>query len=192
MSNRHTTKALRSAAAVALTATMAIAVTGCGGDSGGQKSDKDSSKESAGPRGDGDNKPVAQSTTAIGEMKGADGIVVTLNSAVRDDGGFVTVNGTVTNRGSKVFNAFAWRSKETEMRSQSSISGASLVDAAGKKRYLILRDTDGECLCSTGLYGIKPNESRPIFAQFPAPPQSVTQVDFQLPSMPTVNIKISG
>ncbi|KOG30671.1 hypothetical protein [Streptomyces varsoviensis] len=192
MSNRHTTKALRSAAAVALTATMAIAVTGCGGDSGGQKSDKGASKESTGPRADGGKKPAAQSTTAIGEMKGPDGIVVTLNSAIREDGGFITVNGTLTNRGSKVFNAYAWRSKETEMRSQSSISGASLVDAAGKKRYLILRDTDGECLCSTGLYGIKPNESRPIFAQFPAPPQSVTQVDFQLPSMPTVNIKITG
>ncbi|MEU7040184.1 hypothetical protein AB0A77_03880 [Streptomyces varsoviensis] len=192
MSNRRMTKARRGAASLALAAGMAIAVTGCGGDSSGQKSDGESSPNSAAPQDGGKNEPAAQAAETIGEIKGPDGIAVVINSATRDSGGFVTVNATLTNHGSKPFTPLTWRSKETEMKSQSSVSGASLVDSAGKKRYLVLRDTDGECLCTTGLVNIKPNESRPIFAQFPAPPQSVTQVDFQLPSMPTVNIKITG
>ena len=55
-----------------------------------------------------------------------------------------------------------------------------------------LRDTDGLCLCTTGLSGIKPNESRPVFAQFPAPPKDVKEVDFQIPTMPSVSIELSG
>ncbi len=192
MSNRRMTKARRSAAALALAAGMALAVTGCGGDSSGHKSEDESSGNSAAHQGRGKNEPAAQTAETIGEIKGPDGIAVTINSATRDSGGFVTVNATLTNHGDKPFTPLTWRSKETEMKSQSSVSGASLIDSAGKKRYLVLRDTDGECLCTTGLVNIRPNESRPIFAQFPAPPQSVTQVDFQLPSMPTVSIKISG
>lgn len=198
MSMRHTTKARRGAAVGALAAALALAVAGCGSDDGKKPDDGAGQKSTAAKDSrtdDGDDKdsePAADSTKTIGEIKGPNGIVVTLHSAVRDGGGFVTVNGTVTNRGDQLFNAVDWRSKETEMKSRSSVSGASLVDSAGKKRYLVLRDTDGECLCTTGLSGIKPNESRPLFAQFPAPPSSVTKVDFQIPTMPSVSIELTG
>ncbi|MEU1802091.1 hypothetical protein [Streptomyces sp. NPDC019937] len=195
MSIRHTTKARRGAAAAALGAALALAVAGCGsGDDGGK--DSGSPQKSPAVRtddGQGETEPAADSKKVIGEMKGPKNIVVSLHSAVRDSGGFVTVNGTVTNRGSMLFNPVDWRSTEVELaKSRSSVSGASLVDAKGKKRYLVLRDTDGQCLCTTGLSGLKPNESRPFFAQFPAPPKSVTEVDFQLPTMPSVSIKLSG
>ncbi|WP_030822400.1 hypothetical protein [Streptomyces hygroscopicus] len=191
MSIRHTTKARRGAAATALAAALALAMAGCGSD-GDDKPDDGAGRASTAAKDDGKQKPAVDSSKTIGQMKGPGGIVVTLHSAVRDDGGFVTVTGTVTNRGSQLFNAIDWRSKETEVKSQSSVSGASLIDEKGKKRYLVLRDTDGQCLCTTGLSGIKPNESRPLFAQFPAPPKSVTEVDFQIPTMPSVGITLSG
>lgn len=197
MSIRHTTKARRGAAVGALAAALALAVAGCGSDDG-KKPDEGAGKTSTAAKDDRsgddgpDSEPAADSAKTIGEIKGPNGIVVTLHSAVRDSGGFVTVSGTVTNRGDQIFNAVDWRSKETEMRSRSSVSGASLVDQAGKKRYLVLRDTDGECLCTTGLSGIKPNASRPLFAQFPTPPSSVTKVDFQIPTMPPVSIELTG
>ncbi|MCO8305359.1 hypothetical protein [Streptomyces sp. RKCA744] len=191
MSIRHTTKARRGAAATALAAALALAMAGCGSD-GDDKPDDGAGRASTAAKGDGKQEPAVDSSKTIGQMKGPGGIVVTLHSAVRDDGGFVTVTGTVTNRGSQLFNAIDWRSKETEVKSQSSVSGASLIDEKGKKRYLVLRDTDGQCLCTTGLSGIKPNESRPLFAQFPAPPKSVTEVDFQIPTMPSVGITLSG
>lgn len=195
MSMRHTTKARRGAAATALAAALALGVAGCGsGDNGGRKPDDGSPQKSTAAKEDdgGRQKPAADSSKTIGEIKGPGGIVVTLHSAVRDGGGFVTVSGTVTNHGDKLFNAIDWRSKETEVKSPSSVSGASLVDEGGKKRYLVLRDTDGQCLCTTGLSGIRPDESRPLFAQFPAPPKSVTEVDFQIPTMPSVSVKLSG
>ncbi|WP_116213642.1 hypothetical protein [Streptomyces olivoreticuli] len=192
MSMRHSTKSRSRAAAVAAVSLLALAVSGCGGDSGGKDADAASAKKSAGPPGSAKNAPSGKPGEVIGEMKGPDGVVIAVNSAVRDSGGFVTVSGTLTNGGSKPFNAIHWLSKETDMKSRSSISGASLVDGSSKKRYLVLRDTDGECLCSTGLTNIKPQESRPVFAQFPAPPENVTDVDFQVPTMPSVRVRISG
>ncbi|MBU3870488.1 hypothetical protein KN815_42545 [Streptomyces sp. 4503] len=193
MSIRHTTKARRGAAATALAAALALAVAGCGSGDGDKKPDDGADRTSTASKDDGgDQQPAADSSKTIGEMKGPGGIVVTLHSAERDDGGFVTVSATVTNHGSRLFNAIDWRSKETEVKSLSSVSGASLIDEKGKKRYLVLRDTDGQCLCTTGLSGIKPNESRPLFAQFPAPPKSVKDIDFQIPTMPSVSITLSG
>lgn len=195
MSVRHPAKAPRGATAAVIAVGLALVVAGCGGD--GQRTQEQRSPSGAtvpkdgGGKNEGDGTSAADSQRVIGEMRGPDGIVVTLHSAVRDSGGFVTVNGTVTNRGSRIFNAINWRSNETELRSRSSISGATLVDKAGKKRYLVLRDTDGECLCTTGLSGLKPNESRPVFAQFPAPPMKVTEVDFQLPTMPPATVGIT-
>ena len=193
MSIRRTTKAARGAVAMASAVGLALVVAGCGGDgAGGSKTaDKGPAPRSSAPKESGPGTPAADSDEVIGEMKGADGIVVTLHSVVRDSGGFVTVNGTVTNRGSKVFNAVDWRSNESEMRSRSSISGATLVDKAGKKRYLVLRDTNGECLCTTALNAVMPGASRPLFAQFPAPPAKVTEVDFQLPTMPPASVQIT-
>ncbi|MFH8349222.1 hypothetical protein [Streptomyces sp. NPDC018045] len=192
MDTGRPSKATRRVAAAAIAAGLALVVGGCGGDEGGGSgaAGKPSARGSA-PEGTGRGTPAADSRKVIGEVKGPDGVVVTLHSAVRDSGGFVTVSGTVTNHGTKIFNAIDWRSNETGMRSRSSVSGAALVDKAGKKRYLVLRDTEGECLCTTGLSGLKPGASRPVFAQFPAPPAKVTEVDFQLPTMPPATVPIS-
>ncbi|MFF7410991.1 hypothetical protein [Streptomyces lydicus] len=193
MSIRRTTKAARGAVAMASAVGLALVVAGCGGggDGGGQTDGKNPPSRSATPKDGGPGTPAADSSKVIGEMKGPDGVVVTLNSVVRDSGGFVTVSGTVANHGSRAFNAIDWRSNETDLRSRSSISGATLVDKAGKKRYLVLRDTNHECLCTTGLSGLLPGASRPIFAQFPAPPANVTEVDFQLPTMPPASVQIT-
>ncbi|MFI0261535.1 hypothetical protein ACH4OW_21155 [Streptomyces sp. NPDC017056] len=192
MSTGRPSKATRRVAAAVIAAGLALVVGGCGGDDGGGKNpDAKPPARATTPKDNGHGTPAADATRTIGEMKGPDGVVVTLHSAVRDSGGFVTLSGTVTNKGTKIFNAINWRSNETGMRSRSSVSGATLVDKAGKKRYLVLRDTEGECLCTTGLSGLKPGESRPLFAQFPAPPEKVTEVDFQLPTMPPVTVTIS-
>ncbi|WP_431042492.1 hypothetical protein ACQUSR_11600 [Streptomyces sp. P1-3] len=182
---------------------MAFATAGCGGgdedaaeketprpssDATGREDDRPSER----PGETRDQAPGDESSGAIGEAEGPDGIVLSIQSATRDDGGFVTVSGTVANNGDRTFNASRWRSSETDVKSRSSISGASLVDQRGKKRYLILRDTDGECLCTTGLANLRPGESRPVFAQFPSPPADVTRVDFQLPTMPSISIEIAG
>ncbi|NUS12878.1 MAG: hypothetical protein HOY69_16010 [Streptomyces sp.] len=186
----------RAVIAAALTGTLAVGLSGCGGGGGGDKGDgkppasAGGAKKSASPDGSDSQSPTA--APVLAQVKGGKNIAVTINSAVRDVDGFVTVQGTVTNNGDSVFNAVEWRGSETALvPSGASVAGAVLIDEAGKKRYYVLRDTDGKCLCTMGLTLIQPQETRPFFAQFPSPPAATTEVDFELPTMPPAKITIS-
>ncbi|MFC0846435.1 hypothetical protein ACFH04_22355 [Streptomyces noboritoensis] len=186
----------RGAAAVTAAVALALTLTACGGDGGGKKSDGKPSTPAAASGGQSrpqTNAPTAQSTEVLATVRGGDGIEIVINSAKRDAGGFVTVEGVVANNSSQGFTAPGWQGSEQELRDNgASMAGASLVDKTGKKRYLILRDTDGRCLCTRFPTGLTAGQKIPFYAQFPAPPASVTDVDFQLPTMPTATIKISG
>lgn len=189
----------RGTTVAAIAATAALTLSACGGGGGGdgdkKADDKPSSPAAAssGDRSAGDDAtPSATPTSVLAQIKGEDNVSVVINSAVRDEDGFVTVQGSVTNNGDSSFNAVTWRGPETALiASGPSVAGAVLIDEAGKKRYYVLRDTDGKCLCTMGLTRIQPKETRPIFAQFPAPPDSTTQVEFELPTMPPAKITIS-
>jgi hypothetical protein len=188
----------RTAGAAAAVAALALLLAGCGGGGGGGKADPKASASAgittaaAGATGGGSPSPSATPTQVLAQIKGGDNVVVTLNTAVRDKDGYVTVQGSLVNNGTKPFDAQAWRGQETSLvASGSSLAGAVLVDEAGKKRYYVLRDTDGRCLCTMGLMGIMPNETRPVFAQFPAPPAATTEVQFVLPGMPPAKITLS-
>lgn len=188
----------RATIAVALAASAAITLAGCGGGGsgddkgGGKPSVSASASKKAGSGSTGGDTPSATPTQVLAQIKGEADIEITINSAVRDSGGFVTVQGVVTNNGTNIFNADNWVGNETALSaSGASVAGAVLVDEAGKKRYYVLRDTDGKCLCTMKLLSIEPKESRPFFAQFPAPPAATTQVDFELPTMPPAKITIS-
>ncbi|MER5633062.1 hypothetical protein [Streptomyces nitrosporeus] len=118
----------------------------------------------------------------------------TVTSVMRDTGGFVTLTGDMKNAGDKdFFGVSKWRGNEKEilLGSGDAVSGGTLVDPQGKKRYYVLRDTDGRCLCTSGLSNVKAGQSVPVFMQFPAPPVGTTEVDFTIPTFDTVKIKIS-
>jgi hypothetical protein len=197
MTYRHTRKGRRALSAVAITAGLLLTVAGCGGGGDG-KSDKDkpasssatkdgggSEKEDSSQSSDGDDTPLA-------EVKSGD-ITLTVTSVVRDGGGFVTVDGQVINSGGEFWVASNWRSDERELGGNgASMSGASLVDSKGKKKYLVLRDTRGRCLCTKFEGGgVDAGKSTDWFAQFPAPPEDTTKVDFQVGAMPPASIEIS-
>jgi hypothetical protein len=192
---RHSQRTARGAAASAVAAALAFALAACAGGGKGAVEPSDSRAADAAS-------PGAQHTTGAGQpgpgqvlatIKGPSGIVITLTSAQREAGGFVTVSGTVQNTGTQPFSqAGSWRGDEEALqRNGGSLAGATLVDLAGKKRYYVLRDTEGRCLCTTGLDIIQPGATVPVFAQFPAPPPTTTQVDFDLPTLPTASIVIS-
>ncbi|MFG2360289.1 hypothetical protein ACGFY3_01355 [Streptomyces mirabilis] len=193
MDLRHTMKGRRALAAVAITTGLLLTVSGCGGGDGGDKPSGTSTSQSS--KGGG-SKPQASSTpsqeTALAEVKGGD-ITLTVTSAVRDQGGYVTVSGKVTNGGGQFWIASNWRGDERELSGNgASLAGASLIDSKGKKKYLVLRDTQGHCLCTKfDGGGVEAGQSADWFAQFPAPPAETTNVDFQVGSMPPASIQIS-
>ncbi|MFM9372092.1 hypothetical protein [Streptomyces sp. Da 82-17] len=186
-------KARRALTAAALATGLVLTLAGCGGEDGSGKKRASSESTSAAKNDDGDKKPSHEPTEekVLAEVSNSDARLV-ITSAVRDQGGFLTVSGTVTNAGGKFWNPSQWRGDEKELNANgASMAGAALVDKAGKKRYLILRDTDGRCLCTQFTGGLKPNEEKSFFAQFPAPPESTTDITFQIADMPPADIQIT-
>ncbi|MER8094521.1 hypothetical protein [Streptomyces goshikiensis] len=187
---------VRGGAAVAVAAVLSLTLAGCGGGDVKPKEaqkpapsqPQESGTQAPSPTGGGSSKPLEVIATSAGPA----GIVLTLNSAVRDQGGFLTVSGQIKNGGSDVFvEVTAWKGNE-KSASATSVAGATLTDKAGKKRYYVLRDTEGRCLCTIGITKISAGETIPFFAQFPAPPAATTEVDFNLPTFATATIKVSG
>ncbi|MEV6735842.1 hypothetical protein AB0N14_02410 [Streptomyces sp. NPDC051104] len=195
MDLRHTMQGRRALSAVAITTGLILMVAGCGGGDGdGKRKATSSSAQSTAGRGGSQSQqssaPAADKVLA--EVKGGD-ITLTVTSAVRDQGGFVTVSGTVTNIGGQFWIASNWRGDERELsKNGASLAGASLIDSKGKKRYLVLRDTQGRCLCTKfDGGGVDAGKSADWFAQFPAPPEGTNQVNFEVGAMPPASIDLS-
>ncbi|MFE1861680.1 hypothetical protein [Streptomyces anandii] len=193
MSIRFTAKARRRTAALAVAVGLSLGVAGCssGGDDGGKPNASASASKSTG------SDPSAQegkTETPLAELRGPDGLLLQVTSATRDSGGFVTVNGSLKNdSGKSVVVPVALRGDETEiLKHGTSLGGATLVDSQGKKRYYVLRDTDGRPLTTTDLTTIDAGQTIPVFMQFPSPPTSASDVTLQLPTFSSGNIKISG
>jgi hypothetical protein len=193
MSIRFTAKARRGMVALTVAAGLAVGVAGCGG--GGDEDKKPETSASASKSGGSDpSTQEGQAEQPLAELKGEDGLLLQITSAERDAGGFVTVNGTLKNDGDKsVVVPAAVRGEETEIvRNGRSLGGATLVDSKSKKRYYVLRDTDGRPLTTTGFSSIKAGESMSVFMQFPSPPSDTSEVSFQLPTFASATIQISG
>ncbi|MFJ5894138.1 hypothetical protein ACIQFZ_01455 [Streptomyces sp. NPDC093064] len=191
MSTRFTAKARRGMVALAVAAGLAIGAAGCGG--GDDKKPDASASASKG----GGSKPSAQegqSETPLAELKGPDGLLLQVVSANRDSGGFVTVNGNLKNdSGKTVVVPVSVRGDETEiLKHGTSLGGATLVDSQGRKRYYVLRDTDGRPLTTTDLTTVKSGQTIPVFMQFPSPPSNTAEVTLQLPTFSSGTIEISG
>ncbi len=189
---RFTAKARRGMVALAVVTGLAVGSAACG--SGGDDKKPQSSSSASPTGGSQPNPQEGQSEEPIAELKGPSGLLLQITSAVRDSGGFVTVNGALKNdSGAEAVIPSALSGNETEiMNNGLSLGGATLVDSKSKKRYYVLRDTEGRPLTTTGFSTIKAGESIDVFLQFPAPPASSTDVSFQLPLFPSGVIKISG
>jgi hypothetical protein len=193
MDIRHTMTGRRALSAVAITTGLLLTVVGCGSGGDDKPGASSSSAESTAKGGGQSKQSSAQAAdNVLAEVKSGD-ITLTVTSAERDQGGFVTVSGTVTNNGGQFWIASNWRGDERELsRNGASLAGASLVDSKGKKKYLVLRDTQGRCLCTKfDGGGVNAGQSADWFAQFPAPPEGTTDVDFQVGAMPPASIQIS-
>ncbi|MER6070973.1 hypothetical protein ABT187_19495 [Streptomyces sp. NPDC001817] len=193
MSMRFTAKARRGMVALTVAAGLAVSVAGCGG--GGHDGKRPQASASA-SKGGGSNPSAqeGQSQAPLAELRGSEGLLLQVTSAQRDSGGFVTVNANLKNDGAKsVVVPPQMSGDETEIVKHGlSLGGATLVDSKGKKRYYVLRDTEGRPLTTTGLGTLQGGQSLPVFMQFPSPPADTTQVTLQLPTFSSATIKISG
>jgi hypothetical protein len=68
-----------------------------------------------------------------------------------------------------------------------SLDGVTLVDSANSKRHLVARDSEGACLCSSGLSAsfVGAGERLGLTATFGAPPSGVSEMDVVVPGAGT-------
>ncbi|MBP5885892.1 hypothetical protein QBA57_14035 [Streptomyces scabiei] len=194
MKFRYTLKGRRTLSTVTIATGLVLTVAGCGGGGDDDKSSDTKSSSTPSKANADDEKQESEAPAAdsvLAEVK-AGGLTLKVTSAARDGGGFVTVEGTVTNGTGKPWVGADWRGDESELvKNGGSIAGANLTDQAGKKKYLVLRDTEGRCLCTRFTGGVRTGATTEWFAQFPAPPEATTSVDFQVGSMPPATIELS-
>ncbi|MEU3501975.1 hypothetical protein ABZ726_14805 [Streptomyces hundungensis] len=196
MSGRHTLRPRNGVVATAMVMALAFATAGCG--DGGKDGSANAGSSQPASSGKGHQTDTAAAspdpTATLAQATGEGGVVLTVNNVKRDSGGFLTVAGLVKNTGADDFVATSpWAGTERDvLASGDSVAGATLVDKVGKKRYYVLRDTGGKCLCTMGISSIKAGQTVPFFAQFPAPPPTSKEVDFQLPTFPTMTVPVSG
>ncbi|WP_175408382.1 hypothetical protein [Streptomyces sp. TRM64462] len=183
-------------------AALAFVLTACGGDGeggdDGAKPPGGANTSSSAPAAQ--QKPQEASTAGdpdtsktLATVTGAGGFELVLHTAVKDQGGFLTVTGTLKNPTSQTLDApLEWNGEELQVKKTGpSFAGATLIDKLEKKRYYVLRDTEGYPLTTTGVTTLKAGEEIVVFAQFPAPPATTTQVEFQLPKMSPATIELS-
>ncbi|MFI9214007.1 hypothetical protein ACIGW7_38500 [Streptomyces sp. NPDC053253] len=137
--------------------------------------------------------PAEEPTETLALLKGQKGLELIIAAADRDAGGFLTIKGHLKNTSdSGTIVPSRLSGDETEVvKHGNSLGGATLVDSVGKKRYYVLRDTDGRPLTTSGLSNLGAGRSVPVFMQFPAPPTSTTEVSFQLPTFEPATLKLS-
>ncbi|MGH9753435.1 MAG: hypothetical protein ACREA2_11685 [Blastocatellia bacterium] len=73
-----------------------------------------------------------------------------------------------------------------------SISGVNLIEGVGKKKYFVVRDTEGAPLCSRGLSSVASKSRVNLWAKFPAPPVDVSKITIAVPHfIPMEDVPIS-
>jgi hypothetical protein len=60
------------------------------------------------------------------------------------------------------------------------VGAVHLIDAANKKKYLVVRDTQKKCVCSQ-VRSLKKGDSSNAWAKFPAPPETVQKLTVVVP-----------
>jgi hypothetical protein len=66
-------------------------------------------------------------------------------------------------------------------RDSRTIAGVTLEDAANTTKYTVVRDAQGNCVCSSALGNLAAKSSVNLWAKFPAPPDTVKKLNVVLP-----------
>lgn len=72
--------------------------------------------------------------------------------------------------------------------------GVAIIDAEGRKKYLVARDSEGRCVCSNGLSGAFLGQGPVnLEATLSAPPGDAREVDLVVPGVKTfTNVPLGG
>lgn len=116
--------------------------------------------------------------TADGEQSG---ITLSVQELKRTSGGTVSLKFSITNASSESLDYGYNFGEKDRTPDYGSLGGVVLIDEANKKKYFVVRDSEGQCVCSRGLKEQKAGETRNLWARFPAPPDDVQKISVVIP-----------
>jgi hypothetical protein len=132
--------------------------------------------------------PAAPAATApvsgapAGPVASADGqtpgVRLEVTQLKRDSGGTVTLKFRVINEAKDSLQIYGLMGN----KESASVDGIHLLDAANKKKYLVVRDSEDHCVCSRGLTSaVDAGGSMNFWSKFPAPPDTVEKISVVVP-----------
>jgi hypothetical protein len=98
----------------------------------------------------------------------------------RGDGGVVTLRLRLVNGSGEPYDASCNMREYGANDNCGEFTGAYLLDATNKKKYLVVRDSDKKCICS-GISAVEDGKRSNIWATYPAPPADVAKVTVVVP-----------
>ncbi len=107
------------------------------------------------------------------------GIRAEIIALKRSSGDTLTLKFRIVNESDKSMDP-SCKMRETATEPCGPISGVHILDTVGGKKYLVLRDSTGRCICAdVGTIG--PGKSLLLWAKFPAPPAETRTVSVIIP-----------
>jgi hypothetical protein len=115
--------------------------------------------------------------TSDGETPGAR---VEVQELKRVSGGTVMLRFTMINDGDKTLNVgYDFGAGSTS--DIGTVGGVHLIEPVGKKKYLVVRDSESKCDCSRGVKDVAAKSRANLWARFPAPPDNVEKIGVVIP-----------
>jgi hypothetical protein len=114
--------------------------------------------------------------TADGEQTGTRAVITDLKRA----GNTVTLKFVIYNDSGSEMDT-SGQFTDNDYKGYLSFSGVHLLDQTGKKKYYAVKDSDGNCVCTDGINGIKAKTSVTVWVKYPAPPEGTQKITVQIP-----------
>jgi len=121
--------------------------------------------------------PAKALATADGEKPGSR---IEVQELKRVSGGTVMLRFAIINDGDQPLK-FGYDFAQQGTKDFANIGGVHLIDPVGKKKYLVVRDSQGNCDCSKGLKDLAVKQRVNVWARFPAPPDNVDKIVVVVP-----------
>ncbi|HET7718067.1 MAG TPA: hypothetical protein VFK86_20765 [Bauldia sp.] len=138
----------------------------------------------------------ARSSAFGEEVLSAEGETPDMRIEVRDlkrsGDGTVTLRLTLVNDSTERFDHDCGMRDPDFSDACEAFSGGYLLDGANKKKYLVVRDSEKNCICSN-VANVEPGKKMNIWATYPAPPAEVAKVTVVVPLFePIEGVPITG
>lgn len=120
---------------------------------------------------------VAAELSGEGQVAGSRIVVRDLR---RDAVATVTLRFRVVNEGEQNFKTYSLLGDYYAM------DKVSLIDTANKKKYMVVEDSEGVCICSEFKGEVEPGAAINLWAKYPAPPADVKLITVLVPGFEPV------